>query len=201
MGALRAQPLAARLELKPKDPVTPLILALCGSADIGGLRGNHVEKGLRGIWQNVFLPDEFKLLWLLTSMTSSLPAVLQILPTAGQILQTPPTSTTQSLLANISDVNTSRRTTSSCRRRRIHLFMFDKARALPSLALKTLGGLFLSPRWRVIVRTICSCGFRGAVRSDLRVTRVPQAQYFGNDGTIKGKEQRTGCAVQKNHGS
>lgn len=182
MGALRAQPLAARLELKPKDPVTPLILALCGSADIGGLRENHVEKGLRGIWQNVFLPDEFKLLWLLTSMTSSLPAVLQILPTAGQILQTPLTSTTQSLLANISDVNTSRRTTSSCRRRRIHLLMFDKqARSLPSLiALKTLGGLFLSPRCgRVIVRTICSCGFRGAVRSDLRVMCVPQAQYFG----------------------
>ena len=56
---------------KYNDPLSPLILALYGHIDSGGLWENHFETGLRknkwrpllkGIWQSVFFHDELKLL-------------------------------------------------------------------------------------------------------------------------------------------
>ena len=56
---------------KYNDPLSPLILALYGHIDSGGLWENHFETGLRknkwrpllkGIWQSVFFQDELKLL-------------------------------------------------------------------------------------------------------------------------------------------
>ena len=53
------------------DPLSPLVLALYGHIDSGGLWENHFQTGLRknrwrpllkGIWQGVFFHDELKLL-------------------------------------------------------------------------------------------------------------------------------------------